>query len=237
MEIARLGSSRGRIPAAGLTQSQESAEGSQRLSASCEKNCVKDCFLRHLFAFFFVCFSPIAARGINVSAMACFSRSSSFFPDGRGGLRNHWSWAGLLLVVLQIGQPAVAQTETRVWSGTGQILSGQGQGATVQLILETGGGRIWSQSGPALDAPFSGGHISVTSGDGTWQIQSQGDQLLVTFYRGEQIIRWQLRPMGEIPSSSPSAPSSSLSSDPAQPVALPVQELVIPVLKNLPGTP
>ncbi|MGY2780316.1 hypothetical protein ACVW0B_002232 [Thermostichus sp. MS-CIW-23] len=169
--------------------------------------------------------------------MACFSRSSSFFPDGRGGLRSHWSWAGLLLVVLQIGQPAVAQTETRVWSGTGQILSGQGQGATVQLVLETGGGRIWSQSGPALDAPFSGGHISVTSGDGTWQIQSQGDQLLVTFYRGEQIIRWQLRPMGEIPSSSPSAPSSSLSSDSAQPVALPVQELVIPVLKNLPGNP
>ncbi len=169
--------------------------------------------------------------------MAFFSRSSFFLSDGRGGRRSHRSWAGLLLVVLQLGQPAVAQTETRIWSGTGQILSGQGQGATVQLVLETGGGRIWTQSGPVLDAPFSGGHISVNSGDGTWQIQSQGDQLLVTFYRGDQIIRWQLRPIGEIPSSSPSAPSSSLSSDSAQPVALPVQELVIPILKNLPGTP
>ncbi|WP_414398778.1 hypothetical protein [Synechococcus sp. B60.2] len=137
-------------------------------------------------------------------------------------------------MALQLGQPAVAQTETRVWSGTGQILSGQGQGATVQLVLETGGGRIWTQSGPALDAPFSGGQISVTSGDGTWQIQSQGDQLLVTFYRGEQIIRWQLRPVGEVPASPPSGLSGSLSGDTSQPVALPVQELVVPI-QNLPN--
>jgi hypothetical protein len=104
----------------------------------------------------------------------------------------------------------------------------------VQLVLETGGGRIWTQSGPALDAPFSGGQISVTSGDGTWQIQPQGDQLLVTFYRGEQIIRWQLRPVGEVPASSPPVPSSSLIGDTAQPLALPVQELVVPI-QNLPN--
>ncbi|MEN9261179.1 MAG: hypothetical protein Q6L60_09480 [Thermostichus sp. HHBFW_bins_43] len=137
-------------------------------------------------------------------------------------------------MALQLGQPALAQTETRTWSGTGQILSGQGQGATVQLILETGGGRIWTQSGPALDAPFSGGHTSIDSGDGTWQIQSQGDQMFVTYYRGEQIIRWQLRPVGGSPT--PSAPSTSFSSDTTQPAALPVQELIIPVL-SLPGNP
>ncbi len=166
--------------------------------------------------------------------MAFFSRYSFLSPRGRGALRAQWSSAGLLLMALQLGQPAVAQTETRVWSGTGQILSGQGQGATVQLVLETGGGRIWTQSGPALDAPFSGGQISVTSGDGTWQIQPQGDQLLVTFYRGEQIIRWQLRPVGETPASPPPGPSSSLIGDTAQPLALPVQELVVPI-QNLPN--
>lgn len=166
--------------------------------------------------------------------MAFFSRYSFFSPGWRGALRGQWGWAGLLLMALQLGQPAGAQTETRVWSGTGQILSGQGQGATVQLVLETGGGRIWTQSGPALDAPFSGGQISVTSGDGTWQIQSQGDQLLVTFYRGEQIIRWQLRPVGEVPASPPSGLSGSLSGDTSQPVALPVQELVVPI-QNLPN--
>lgn len=166
--------------------------------------------------------------------MAFFSRYSFLSPGWRRALRAQGSWAGLLLMALQLGQPAVAQTETQVWSGTDQILSGQGQGATVQLVLETGGGRIWTQSGPALDAPFSGGQISVTSGDGTWQIQPQGDQLLVTFYRGEQIIRWQLRPVGEVPASSPPVPSSSLIGDTAQPLALPVQELVVPI-QNLPN--
>ncbi len=161
--------------------------------------------------------------------MAFFACCSSF-PRRWGRAPQNWgSWAGLLLLALQLGQSAAAQ-ETQVWIGTGQILSGQGQGATVQLVLETGGGRIWSQSGPALDAPFSGEQTSVTSGDGTWQIQPQGNQLLVTFYRGEQIIRWRLHPVDKAPTSS-SWPPSSASGETAQPVALPVQELVVPVLE------
>lgn len=137
-------------------------------------------------------------------------------------------------MALQLGQPALAQTETRTWSGTGQILSGHGQGATVQLIVETGGGRIWTQSGPALNAPFSGGHTSVNSGDGTWQIQAQGEQLFITFYRGEQIIRWQLRPASVAPS--PSIPTDVSTGATEESTALPVQELIIPVL-SLPTNP
>ncbi|MFQ3584883.1 MAG: hypothetical protein SNJ85_08130 [Cyanobacteriota bacterium] len=148
--------------------------------------------------------------------------------------RGRLGWTGLLLMALQLGQPALAQTETRTWSGTGQILSGHGQGATVQLIVETGGGRIWTQSGPALNAPFSGGHTSVNSGDGTWQIQAQGDQLLITFYRGEQIIRWQLRPTSAAPS--PSTPTDVSTGAAEKSTALPVQELIIPVL-SLPTNP
>ncbi|MGQ9838517.1 MAG: hypothetical protein ACUVRV_11305 [Cyanobacteriota bacterium] len=128
----------------------------------------------------------------------------------------------------------MAETETRIWSGTGQVLSGHGQGATVQLILKTGGGRIWTQSGPALNAPFSGGNTSINSGDGTWQIQAQGDQLLVTFYRGEQIIRWQLRPTAVAPSSS--TPTDVSTAVTEELTTLPVQELMIPVL-SLPTNP
>jgi len=167
-----------------------------------------------------------------VGAMAFLACGSSFPRRWGRALQSWGSWTGLLLLALQLGQSAGAQ-ETQVWIGTGQILSGQGQGATVQLVLETGGGRIWSQSGPALDAPFSGEQISVTSGDGTWQIQPQGDQLVVTFYRGEQIIRWQLRPVGKVPTSSSPLPPASWRGETPQPLALPKRELVLPVLNLL----
>lgn len=169
--------------------------------------------------------------------MAFFSGMASLAALGKAAPRR-WGWTGLLLMALQVGQPAWAQTETRLWSGTGQILSGHGQGATVQLVLETGGGRIWTHSGPALNAPFSGGYTSVNSGDGTWQIQAQGDQLLVTFYRGEQIIRWQLHPIH--PGSTPSTPVTSAltntTNPPPEPTPLPAGGLIIPVL-SLPARP
>ncbi|MEN9202164.1 MAG: hypothetical protein Q6K80_04565 [Thermostichus sp. DG_1_6_bins_120] len=166
--------------------------------------------------------------------MAFFFQTAASVLAGRVPAGGCLGWTGLLLMTLQLAQPALAQTETRIWSGTGQILSGQGQGATVQLVLETGGGRIWTQSGPALNAPFSGGHTSVNSGDGTWQIQAQGDQLFVTFYRGEQIIRWQLRPANSAP-----VPPASTDTSPAvaeESTALSVQDLMIPVL-SLPTNP
>ncbi|MEN9230586.1 MAG: hypothetical protein Q6L68_06745 [Thermostichus sp. DG02_5_bins_236] len=166
--------------------------------------------------------------------MAFFSRTASPPSAWMVPARSRLGWTGLLLMALQLGQPALAQTETRTWSGTGQILSGHGQGATVQLIVETGGGRIWTQSGPALNAPFSGGHTSVNSGDGTWQIQAQGEQLFITFYRGEQIIRWQLRPASVAPS--PSIPTDVSTGATEESTALPVQELIIPVL-SLPTNP
>ncbi|NJO86476.1 MAG: hypothetical protein HC818_08185 [Synechococcaceae cyanobacterium RM1_1_27] len=78
--------------------------------------------------------------------------------------------------------------------GTGQVLSGQGQGATVQLVIEVNNGRIRTQSGPNLDAPFGGGYQSIHTSDGMWQIQQDGEQLSITLHRGDQIIRYQLLP-------------------------------------------
>ncbi|NJL99554.1 MAG: hypothetical protein HC924_12495 [Synechococcaceae cyanobacterium SM2_3_2] len=93
-----------------------------------------------------------------------------------------------------LGSTGMATANTQVWGGTGQVLSGQGQGATVQLVIEVNNGRIRTQSGPNLDAPFGGGYQSIHTSDGMWQIQQDGEQLSITLHRGDQIIRYQLLP-------------------------------------------
>ena len=88
---------------------------------------------------------------------------------------------------------AVARAGT-IWRGTGQIVSGQGHGASLRLEVETDGGRIRTRSGPALDATFSGGNETFRNSEGTWQIDRRGQRLNITLYRGEQVIRYQLSP-------------------------------------------
>ncbi len=87
-----------------------------------------------------------------------------------------------------------AQTAPQTWSGTGQIINGQGQGATVQLVLEMTEGRIRTRSGPSLNAPYAGGQTTLNTEEGLWQIEPQGNKLSVTLHRGDQIIRYQLYP-------------------------------------------
>ncbi|MGK7911579.1 MAG: hypothetical protein AB4050_08885 [Synechococcus sp.] len=91
---------------------------------------------------------------------------------------------------------AVAQAGT-IWRGTGQIVSGQGHGASLRLEVETDGGRIRTRSGPALDATFSGGNETFHNSEGTWQIDRRGERLNITLYRGEQVIRYRLSPDGK----------------------------------------
>ena len=81
-----------------------------------------------------------------------------------------------------------------IWRGTGQIVSGQGHGARLQLVVETDRGRIRTRSGPALDASFSGGSGTFENNEGTWQIDRRGERLNITLYRGQQVIRYQLSP-------------------------------------------
>ncbi|MEN9206194.1 MAG: hypothetical protein Q6J68_04155 [Thermostichales cyanobacterium SZTDM-1c_bins_54] len=137
---------------------------------------------------------------------------------------------GLLFTPVADAQPAPS-----LWSGSGQILSGQGQGATVELVLETSPGRIRSHAGPALDAPFVEPTSTIRQGDALWQIEMQGNLMIVTVYRGSQIIRYQLQPepittgsrSKPLPYTQPAAPMATFA-----PV---MQELIsVPTLAPLP---
>ncbi len=116
-------------------------------------------------------------------------------PLGRGCFQ---IVAGLFLGGCVVLNPltAVAQAGT-IWSGNGQIVSGQGHGASLRLVVETDSGRIRTRSGPALDATFSGGNETFRNSEGIWQIDRRGERLNITLYRGEQVIRYQLSPEGK----------------------------------------
>jgi hypothetical protein len=106
--------------------------------------------------------------------------------------------------------PAWGQVESR-WSGIGWIVSGPGQGATVQLVVEIRDGRVRTRSGPELDAPFAQGVQTITTGEETWQLEPQGQTLSITLHRRDQIIRYQLSPDPvSNPSPEPPPPSAPL---------------------------
>ena len=84
-----------------------------------------------------------------------------------------------------------------IWRGSGQIISGRGHGARLQMVVETDSGRIRTLTGPALDASFSGGSQTFQNSEGTWQIDRRGQRLDIILYRGEQVIRYQLSPDGK----------------------------------------
>jgi len=134
---------------------------------------------------------------------------------------------GLLFTPLAEAQPVPS-----IWSGSGQILSGQGQGATVELVLETWPGRIRSHEGPSLDAPFIEPISTIRQGDALWQIEMQGNHMVVTVYRGNQIIRYQLQPQTL---TSESRPKTLPYSQPMATFAPMMQELIsIPQAPSLP---
>lgn len=130
---------------------------------------------------------------------------------------------------------ATAQSSSQLWSGTGQILSGQGQGATVQLVLEMGDGYIRTRSGPELNASYPGGSQAVNTSNGLWQIEPQGDRLSVTLHRGDQIIRYQLYPAVPSQPSTRLVPQSSFDSSPQRTEAQPqrLRGRVVPKIQEL----
>lgn len=158
--------------------------------------------------------------------LAQLNLARSIVGSGQPDLAPRILVGGLLGMGLWIGSIAVAHADTEVWGGTGQVLSGQGQGATVQLVVEMNDGRIRTQSGPNLDAPFGGGYQSIHNSEGMWQIQQQGEQLSVTLHRGDQIIRYQLSPQQQR-EARPAAPvmlfgPASSDPEPSPPVLAPL---------------
>ncbi|WP_017323890.1 hypothetical protein [Synechococcus sp. PCC 7336] len=114
-----------------------------------------------------------------------------------GARLSKWLLGGCLGAAILLGPAiggwaqAAAQT---VWRGNGQIVSGQGHGGRLELVVETSSGRIRTRSGPALDASFGGGSRTFQNSAGTWQIDRRGDRLNITLRRGSQVIRYQLTP-------------------------------------------
>jgi hypothetical protein len=48
-----------------------------------------------------------------------------------------------------------------------------------------------------LDIRYGGGSQTIENEAGTWQIEDRGESLDVTLYRGPQVIRYRLSPIGK----------------------------------------
>lgn len=99
-------------------------------------------------------------------------------------------------MVCSINNPAIA--ETKNWSGSGQITSGSGQGASVSLELRQSGNQIKFLSGPSqgeqasLGSDLNGSHEDP--GVGTWYFERFDNELEVTLYQEEpyRIVNYSL---------------------------------------------
>jgi hypothetical protein len=93
------------------------------------------------------------------------------------------SWLGSLLslsgALLIAAQPVSAD----IYQGTGQVVSGPGAGAKVSLTVNYDGQNLKRISGP----PLEGSQVRV---------DQRGDELDLTIFRGNQVIRYNLKRVG-----------------------------------------
>lgn len=100
-------------------------------------------------------------------------------------MRQVWPTAGTALVYAILCLPALAG---QVYEGSGQIVSGPGQGGSVNLRLEIEGNRVRSLSGPPLDGNIqSDGSLNgvVRMGANTWRIEQCGADLCVQLQQAQ----------------------------------------------------
>ncbi|MEH2466326.1 hypothetical protein [Nostoc sp.] len=98
-----------------------------------------------------------------------------------------------------LASPAFAQ---QIWSGTGRIISGAGEGGTVELKLVVADNRVQFLSGPSKnDPPFqlnnsTGLNGTVNMNAGTWQFVQTENELGVSLSQNNpyRIIRYRLFP-------------------------------------------
>lgn len=94
------------------------------------------------------------------------------------------TWSGTLLstttaLLIALAQPVNAD----IYQGTGQVVSGQGAGAKVSLTVDYDGENLKTITGPSLE----GSQVRV---------DQRGDALDVTIFRGNQVIRYNLKRVG-----------------------------------------
>ncbi|MEH1918416.1 hypothetical protein [Nostoc sp.] len=98
-----------------------------------------------------------------------------------------------------LSSPAFAQ---QIWLGTGRIISGAGEGGTVELKLSVTDNNVQFLSGPSKDEPpfqlnnSTGLNGTVNMNAGTWQFVQTGNELGVSLSQNNpyRIIRYHLFP-------------------------------------------
>lgn len=112
-----------------------------------------------------------------------------------GVFSSHTLCQTLLLLIL-LSLPANA---SQIWKGTGRVISGVGEGGSVDLRLEVDGEIVRSLWGPPLYGkvqtnPKLSGTIQTKSG--TWQIEQCGEELCVNLqqYNPKQVVLYRLQP-------------------------------------------
>ena len=96
-----------------------------------------------------------------------------------------------------LSSPALAQ---QIWSGTGKIISGAGEGGTVGLKLEITENNVQFLSGPSKnEPPFQLNNTTDINGTvetkaGTWQFFQTGKELGISLSQNHpyRIIRYRL---------------------------------------------
>ena len=102
-------------------------------------------------------------------------------------------------LLVGLGSPAFAQ---QIWSGTGKIVSGAGEGGTVELKLDVTDNRVQFLSGPSKnEPPFQLNNSTDINGTvetkaGTWEFVQIGNELGVSLSQNNpyRIIRYRLFP-------------------------------------------
>jgi hypothetical protein len=105
----------------------------------------------------------------------------------------------LYQTILLLGILILPASASQIWEGTGRIISGTGEGGSVELQLEFDGEVVKSLSGPPLDGrintePSLNGVIKTKTA--TWQIERCGEDLCVNLqqYNPKQTVFYRLQP-------------------------------------------
>ena len=106
---------------------------------------------------------------------------------------------GQAALMLCLGSTLVSAQELREgsWEGTGQIVSGSGQGGGVELALEVRGDQVEFISGPDANQTVSVESGRAPTQNGDWAFEQCGDNwenLCVTFEQNQpaRVIRYLL---------------------------------------------
>lgn len=110
-----------------------------------------------------------------------------------------FSFHTLCQTLLLLGIFSFPASASQIWEGTGRVISGVGEGGSVDFLLEVDGEIVRSLWGPPLygkiqTSPNLNGTIQTKSG--TWQIEQCGEQLCINFqqYNPKQTVFYRLQP-------------------------------------------